>query len=292
MCGTAYSKIHTALQPFNSYTLFCSWKTSPAVYQKWIEQEIHAMANTLSEDQINLSARFPRDLHDFVRRAVAQCCALDIIDDGSYDETATEHHLEVMSTKYAHDNYLTYIFPEETALLYAVVRNFRPRRAAFMGSYYGYWAASAKAAFSEMDIALFDLDSTVMELAIRNFEELGLASNAVFEVGDAEALVKNLRDIDLLVLDATGPNSNDIPTDYRDKAIYYPHLGAAFDMLKPGGLLVAHNVILSNFTNGSYFEAKQQNYREQYTKFLPFVQEHFRYIVVDTTQGVMVARKL
>ena len=160
-----------------------------------------------------------------------------------------------------------------------------------MGSYYGYWAVAAKAAYLDLDITLFDVDSAVMDLSRKNFERLGLARGTTFTVGDAEVLAAGLRDIDLLILDAEGPKSEGVAVDYRDKAIYYPLLKAAFSILAPGALVIAHNVILSNFTDGFYFEEKQDNYRKQYSKFLPFLREHFLYTVIDSTEGTLVARK-
>ena len=65
-----------------------------------------------------------------------------------------------------------------------------------------------------------------------------------------------------------------------------------------GALVVAHNVILANFTDGPYFEAKQQNYRSQHAKFLPLLRGHFVFTVIDSTwspasvsQSVSLARR-
>jgi predicted O-methyltransferase YrrM len=160
-----------------------------------------------------------------------------------------------------------------------------------MGSYYGYWALAAKAGCADLDITLIDINAVVMDLAEENFKGLALEHDTTFAVGNAEEEVANLGTIDLLILDAEGPKSEDIPADYRDKAIYYPHLKAALPQLAPGALVVAHNVILSNFTEGVYFESKQRYYREQYAKFLPLLQKHFIYTVIDSTEGTLVARK-
>ena len=110
---------------------------------------------SLNEDQINLSARFPLDKREFVRRAMAQCRALDLIADDRYNAETIEQNLANVDARHDHSKYMTYIFfPEESALLYAIVRNMRPRRAACMGSYYGYWAVAAKAAHPDMDLTL------------------------------------------------------------------------------------------------------------------------------------------
>ena len=222
---------------------------------------------------------------------MAQCRAVDLISDDRYEAEVVEQNLEEVLGKYDHGNYTTYIFPEENALLYAIVRNVRPRRAACMGSYYGYWAMAAKAAHPDLNLTLLDVDPAVMQLAQKNFENLKLERDTTFLIGDAEELVNGIGSVDLLILDAEGPKSEEIPEDYRDKAIYYPLLKAACNTLAPGALVIAHNVILSNFTDGIYFEEKLRNYRKQYTKFLSLLREHFVYTVIDSTEGTLVARK-
>lgn len=88
------------------------------------------------------------------------------------------------------------------------------------------------------------------------------------------------------------PRSEDMPDDSCDKAIYYRQLKAAFDRLALNALVVAHNVILGNFTGGSYFDKRQRLHRQQHAKFLAFLNEHFVWTVVDSTQGILIAKKL
>jgi predicted O-methyltransferase YrrM len=290
MGGTVYAKVDSALGAYASYTAFRQGNISVAAYQKWIEVEGSATETSLNQDQINLSARFPHDKHEFVRRAMAQCRAVDVIVDDRYEAEFAEQALAEVDAKYDHGNYTTYIFPEENALLYAIVRNVRPRRAACMGSYYGYWAMAAKAAHPDLDLTLLDVDPAVMQLARKNFEILKLERNTAFLLGSAEQFDCGVGSVDLLILDAEGPKSKEVPEDYRDKAIYYPLLRAACAILAPGALVIAHNVILSNFTNGAYFEEKQLDYRKQYMKFLTLLREHFIYTVIDSTEGILVAR--
>src|SRR5579862_9082043 len=185
MSGTAYAKIDRALSSSTSYVASRRGEISVAAYQKWAEGEGSVTTTSLNEDQINLSARFPNDKHDFVRRAMSQCRALDIIADDHYDAEIVEQDLAKVDAGYDHGNYLTYIFPEENALLYAIVRNVRPRRAACMGSYYGYWAVAAKAAHPDLVMTLLDVNPAVMDLSRKNFEHLGLARDTTFTVGDA-----------------------------------------------------------------------------------------------------------
>jgi predicted O-methyltransferase YrrM len=291
MVGTAFRNIDQSLGGSPAYIAFRNGETSPQAYQQWIEREGFRTMGALNEDQINLSARFPRETKTFMRQALSQCKNHDITIHDDLENDDTDKILTQVASEFDHGSYLTYIFPEEFAFLYAIVKIARPRRAAFMGSFYGYWAMAARLANKEMEMTLLDVSRTVMDVAQRNFQNFGLERKTQFVVADAEAFISRLKDVDLLVLDAEGPKSEDMPPDYRDKAIYYPHLKAAFDYLAPGALLVAHNVILANFTGSSYFEAKQQSYRSQYTKFLPFVREHFVYTIIDSTEGMLVGRK-
>ena len=291
MGSTAHAKITDALKGIPSYIAFRAGHISAPAYQTWIENEGSQKVPSLTEDQLNRSARFPHDLHIFVSRALAHCRALDILPDDRYDPATIEKAFSDVFSKYNHGRNLTYIFPEESALLYAIVRIAKPRHAVFAGSYYGYWGVAAKAACRDMDTSLIDIDPVVMALASQNFANLGLDQNVSFLVDDAEAVIPSLDAIDLLVLDATGPACEEVHMDYREKAIYFPHLQAAMARLAPGALVVAHNVLLENFTGGRFWEEKKNAYRKQYVKFLALVSADFVWTVIDSTEGVLVARK-
>lgn len=291
MGGTAYTKIDNALKSAAPYIAFRNGTLSAKKYQKIIESDSTFSSVGLNRDQLNLSARFPHDKHDFVRRAISQCRSHDLIASEIYEAEFVEEKLNHLVDDFSHGDNLTYIFPEECALLYSLALNFQPRNAVFMGSYYGYWSVFAKAAVPDLHVTLLDINPKVMDLARENYQRLGLASGAEFLVEDAEQVVTGLEDVDLLVLDAEGPKSLEVDEDHRDKAIYYPHLKAALGCLAPGALLVAHNVILSNRTDGGYFEEKQQSYRRQYSKFLALLRENFFYTIIDSTEGTLVARK-
>lgn len=241
--GTIYNNIEKALGPISVYNSFRRGDIGVEAYQLWIENESHQSPEVavLNSDQLNLSGRFPRDKHEFVQRALSQCMAHDVVTGDQYNKEATEQAMARIDAGYKHDSLFTYIFPEESAFLYAVVNNEQPRRAAFLGSYYGYWAAAAKAAYPAMELTLVDINPLVTSQATRNFGDLGLEARTHFVTGDAEVHARSLRGLDLVILDAEGPRGDDdVPQDYRDKAIYYPHLKAVIDNMLPGSLLIAH----------------------------------------------------
>ncbi|KAK7222791.1 hypothetical protein V2G26_010794 [Clonostachys chloroleuca] len=147
--------------------------------------------------------------------------ALDILPKDEFPLTV-EEDVENVTANYEHGNYLTYISPEEFALLFAIVHNQLPQKAVFMGSSYCILGYGSKRCSSRMALTLIDVDPVVMRLAEHNFEDAHLVDNTEFLVGDAEMLVKEIQ-----VLDAEGPKSEDMPDDSCDKAIYYRQLKAA-----------------------------------------------------------------
>ncbi|KAJ8128090.1 hypothetical protein O1611_g5545 [Lasiodiplodia mahajangana] len=293
MPGTIYDRINLILGDTPIYKAFRRGEIGVAKYQQWIEIESHntQAVQQLNEDQLNLSGRTPVNKQEFVQRALSQCMAHDIIADDHFDAGEVRKELTRIDSGYDHGGFSTYIFPGENDVLYAIVRKTRPGRAVFMGSYYGYRAAMAKAAHPTMELALVDINTVVMARASENFARLGLAGGTRFVTGDAETFAGELEELDLAVLDAEGPKSEDVPEDYRDKAIYYPHLRAMLDKLRSGAIVIAHNVILSNFSGSGYFSKKQENYRQQYSKFLPLFKTGFAYTIIDSTEGMLVARK-
>lgn len=193
-----------------------------------------------------------------------------------------------------HDGRTTYIFPEEARLLYALAHLLRPRTTVFLGSYYGYWAVWALPGIlaGGGHVTLVDTDAAVMELARRNLARLGLDAGVEFVVADATVPPPTgTAVVDLCVLDAEGPK--DCPDeDLRDKAIYHPIMRAWTPSLRPGGVLVAHNMLLGNLSPNAYFEAKILHNRGQYARFERHLGEHYDVRrVYPTSEGVGVYRR-
>jgi caffeoyl-CoA O-methyltransferase len=79
-------------------------------------------------------------------------------------------------------------------------------------------------------LTTFEIEASSVKLARQNFKSAGVDNIATVVEGDAHEKVKTLKDpIDLLFLDA-------------DKDGYYDYLKQLLPLVRPGGLIVAHNM--------------------------------------------------
>jgi predicted O-methyltransferase YrrM len=292
--GTAYDRIDEALRGFAQYDEFRHGQIGRADYCAWVRAHLGFLADLgLNEDQANLSTRFPHDERGFVAEILADLAEAGVLDAVDYPEEEFTELRRRVGARWAHDGRSTYIFPEEARLLFALAHLTRPRHAVFLGSYYGYWAVWALPAVLAAGgrATLVDIDPAVMELAERNLTALGLAGRVDFRVADAISYPGGgLHDVDLCVLDAEGPR--DAPEeDLRDKAIYFPITAAVTPAMAPGGLLVAHNMLLRNLTRNPYFAGRIARNLEQYAKFHRHLERHYGVRrEYPTTEGVGIYR--
>jgi len=79
-------------------------------------------------------------------------------------------------------------------------------------------------------LTTFEIEASSIKLARQNFKNAGVDNIATVVEGDAHETVKTLKgSIDLLFLDA-------------DKDGYYDYLNKLLPLVRPGGLIVAHNM--------------------------------------------------
>jgi caffeoyl-CoA O-methyltransferase len=79
-------------------------------------------------------------------------------------------------------------------------------------------------------LTTFEIEASAVKLARQNFKNAGVDNLATVVEGDAHEKVKTLKEpIDLLFLDA-------------DKDGYYDYLKQLLPLVRPGGLIVAHNM--------------------------------------------------
>jgi len=143
-----------------------------------------------------------------------------------------------------HGEFITFIYPEDEGLLYAMANIAQPKRVFVAGSYYGYFAIWAMKAIAEQGgmCVLSDIDAQVCALAKENFEALGFGEHAEITCKDSEKLLLNRTEpIDMLVLDATGKR-DDPRREYRGKRIYGALLKDAKRLLREGSVIVIHNM--------------------------------------------------
>lgn len=122
--------------------------------------------------------------------------------------------------------------PEVGALLRQFVQLLRPRQVLEIGTFSGYstlWMASALPEGGRIDT--LEINDEMEDLIRAGFARAGLAGRIRLHIGDA---------LDILP-DLTGPYELVfIDADKRDYVAYYQ---AVFDLVPPGGLIVADNVL-------------------------------------------------
>jgi caffeoyl-CoA O-methyltransferase len=94
-------------------------------------------------------------------------------------------------------------------------------------------------------LTTFEIEASSIKLARQNFKSAGVDNIATVVEGDAHEKVKTLKEpIDLLFLDA-------------DKDGYYDYLKQLLPLVRPGGLIVAHN--MDQGGTQSYIESVTKN---------------------------------
>ncbi|HEV2376042.1 MAG TPA: class I SAM-dependent methyltransferase [Streptosporangiaceae bacterium] len=249
---------------------------------------------SLNTDQLNLATRFPADEEHAVAVILDDLAADGVLATAAYDADGYLSHADRVAEHLRHGGYLTYIFPEEARLLYAVADIVRPRRTLFVGSYYGYWAAFAMPGIAAAGgtAVLIDPNPEVLGLSRENLDRLGYGGRCQFVCEDAATYLRRQPEgCDLVVQDAEGPKTGADP-DRLGKAIYYPLTVAATPLLRPGGLMVAHNIMLSNLTDNDYFRGKVAHNHGELALFHRYVDKHYdRVKDFPTTEGVGIYRR-
>jgi predicted O-methyltransferase YrrM len=211
-----------------------------------------------------------------------------------YDEERFAQFREHVTRAFNHGDHLTYIFPEESRLLYAVAEITAPTRTVFLGSYYGYWAIWALPAIAAAggSAVLIDPDPEVLDLSAANVGRLGYADICTFVCEDGVVYLERERaNYDFAVLDAEGPVAEG-PADRRGKAIYGPLTAAVTPLLQPGGLLLAHNILLENLTDNGYFARRIASNIEQFVVFSRILARDYDLaLALPTSEGVGVYRR-
>jgi predicted O-methyltransferase YrrM len=292
-CGTAAELIRGRLSGLSEFGDYLAGRLTREDFQAVVDGLVPA-AWGLNTDQLNLATRFPVDEEHLVDTSLSALAASGLLTGDRYPQRDFAAHRDRVAAAYHHADRLTYIFPEEARLLYAITYLTRPRRALFLGSYYGYWAVWALPGIVAAGgrAVLIDPDPDVLALSRKNFEVFGYADHCDFVCDDAVAyLTADARGCDMVVLDAEGP-VDEGPADRRGKAIYHPLTAAATPRLALGGLLVAHNILLDNLSGNAYFADRIEANRRQFSAFLPYLREHYdvRY-EIPTTEGVGVYRR-
>jgi predicted O-methyltransferase YrrM len=291
--GTNYSRMNSILSNKTYYLDFCNNKIDEDHYlNELIGEKEEFIENGFTLDDLYLTSRTPRDEIAFVNKSLQSLVENNIISHGKYQiESFIELRKKIYSS-YNHENYQTYIFPEEEHLAFAISNILNPKSICVLGSYYGYWASWLSSIYDrESHITLIDPDAKVLELAKKNFSSLSI-ENADFICEDGVTfLKKNNRKYDFVMLDAETPKNHPI-VDYRGKSIYGPLTEAVTNRTNKNAVLIAHNIIVSKINNNPYFINKSSENMKALSKFINIMNKDWGGITeIGSTEGIGVAQR-
>lgn len=139
--------------------------------------------------------------------------------------------LGVIEDVYRNQRYLS-VPLEDGRLLRILAESIGAQRIVEIGTSTGYSGLWLLLALNKTGgkLVTYEIDAGRHAIARRNFDRAGVAALATIVLGDAHEEVRKLNEaIDLLFLDA-------------DKAGYSDYLQALLPLVRPGGLIVAHNM--------------------------------------------------
>lgn len=291
--GSAFDVVRGGLRGVEPYEQLRSGQLNRAGYCELIDDGTLGWHEYgLTEDQLNFSARHPLDEELFVDETLRMLCGAGVIDAAEYPRRQFERLRIEAREGFEHGGRVTYIYPEEERLLFALSWISAPLAAVALGAFYGYatlWLLPGIAAAGGR-MRLIDVDQETLALADRNLSALGFGDIVDFEVCDA-AQRSWAGPIDLCFLDAEGPPEG-VPEDLREKAVYGPILERVAPAIRPGGLLVAHNVLDDDLPRTQYLATRFATYGEQQRRFAAAIERNFdRKCVLATTEGVGAYRR-
>lgn len=191
--------------------------------------------------------------------------------------------LELEMMAYAEENHVSIVEPEVGQLLNFLVRLLRPEHILEIGTAIGFSTIQMAKALPEKGmITTIELLPERKELALANFQRAGVRQKIEALQGDAREIVPKLTDsYDLIFWDAA-------------KGQYPEFLAASERMLKPGGLLIADNVLINGWVvNLNYPERRKKTMVYRMKDFLESFKasEQYQCSVLPLGDGVALIQK-
>lgn len=132
-------------------------------------------------------------------------------------------------------------------LLRIIVQTSGAKRILELGTFTGYSAISLASALpSDGHLDTLELNDELEDLILEGFERAGLEEIIELHIGDCKETLKRLRAEMGLDLDCTASDSSrlyDIVYMDANKREYCEYYELVFDMVRPGGLILADNVL-------------------------------------------------
>jgi predicted O-methyltransferase YrrM len=292
--GPVFEIVHSVLKSRKEYQSFLNGGASSefSAFLDSVAPEL--VAAGLPADDVQFAKRFPRSEKAFVRDALKTLVDRGILPSSDYDEDGYHALADEIRAQYDHGPFRTYIYPEESRLLFAIADIVRPKSVVFLGSYYGYWARAALAVIAQHGgrAVLVDPDPNVQDVARRNLKSAGLLDSVELAVTTGqEYLVETEALFDLVVLDAETPRDHPDP-QLSGKAVYGPLLQHALPRMTSGAILVCHNYLFEDVANCDYFDGIIVRNKDELGLFLSIAAEEFPNLTECTsTEGVGVGKR-
>ncbi len=184
--------------------------------------------------------------------------------------------------QYAEDHHIPVVDPEVGHLLHLLTGLVQPDQVLEIGTAIGCSTIAMARAMQHGTITTIELTEERHSMALQYFQRAGVAECIHAVLGDARELVPQLeQQYDMIFMDAA-------------KGQYQEFLEIADRILKPGGLLVADNVLINGWVvNLNYPRHRQKTMVYRMKAFLEQFKENAQYqcSVVPLGDGVALIRK-
>lgn len=292
--GTLFENVYRVLGREATAQRFFSGELAQTEWVDFLEQQRDRLVGAnIPAGDVDFAKRYPGSVEAFVQDTYQRPEFENLL---ALPENWREECYAIarsLTQTYEHQESTTYIYPEEGYLIYTLAKAFKAKRAIFLGSYYGYWAAWTMPAIEAMggSAVLIDPDPRCCELAERNLSRL--YPNVDIEVACttgqeylADYSTEKDGKFDFVVLDA------ELPSDYPDenlrgKGLYYALLDAVLPHITDPSLLVCHNILLNDETGSHVMQSAVDQNRKELSPFLKLVSENYQFFrEILSTEGM------
>lgn len=287
--GPLFDAVDRCLAERDEYRRFRAGELSREDFARFLDRMAGDLARSgVPAEDVHFAKRTPVSTTAFVDDVLADLARRRVIPRTDLDREQLVA-VAAAAASIDHGGLCTYIYPEEALLLAALAQIVAPRRALFLGSYYGYWAHWAVPAIVAAGgrAVLVDPDPYVQAVARRHLGRSGLGGAVELAVTTGQSFLAETRDtFDFIVLDAEAPRDHPDP-DQRGKRIYRPLFAHALPRLAPDAILVCHNILLSDHSGASFFTQVIERNREELGPFLALVDEALDgFVEYPSTEGL------
>jgi predicted O-methyltransferase YrrM len=292
--GPIYDVAASVLTSHDEFRQFRAGELSRAEYCTFLDSiKSKLIAAGLPVEDVEFAKRYPASDTTFVDDALADLVAHRILESDKYDAALFDTVFRDVQDNFDHGRFKTYIYPEEARLLFAVADILKPRRAVFLGSYYGYWAypATVVIAGSGGRVVLVDPDEQSQSIARRNFTRSPYGDAVEIQTMKGEQYLRdNDAEFDFVVLDAEGPRTHPDP-EQRGKRVYNSLLRNSLPRMSSRAMLACHNILFHDHSGAKFFDQVIARNHDELGDFMNSVSREFSFREYTSTEGVGIGRR-